>query len=69
MNKKKIIARTVFEQLVDLFSGFFLYLLIWTGAIMGLAAAEADLLGWLLFLSGIAYMYKQYKLAKGELDE
>ena len=42
MNKKKIIARTVFEQLVDLFSGFFLYLLIWAGAIMGLIAVEAD---------------------------
>ncbi len=64
MNKKKIIAETIFEQLVDLFAGFFLWLLIWTGAIMGLVESGNDFLAWLLLLSGIAVVYKEGRFIK-----
>ena len=63
MNKKKIIIKEIGKQLLDLFAGFFLWLLIWTGAIMGLVESGNSFLGFLLFLSGIAFVIKNGNFA------
>lgn len=59
MDEKKIIAKTIFEQLVNLFAGLFLYLLIWAGAVMALVNSGEMVLAILLTLSGFAWVYKE----------
>ncbi len=58
----------IFEKVVDLFSPFLLYLLIWTGAFMGLVESKNTFLAILLFLSGIAWAYKEWCDTKQNLN-
>lgn len=60
MNKAKITINQIFEMLIDLFANVFLWILIWAGAVISFANHDETFLGSLLFLSGVAWVYKDY---------
>lgn len=64
MNKPKIITKTIFEISIDMLSGIGLWFLIWGGAIIAWANEGELFLAVLLFLSGLAWAYKDIRRIK-----
>ena len=61
MNKAKTISKTFFEIFINMLAGVFLPLGIWVGAILALLDHEEFFLAVILFLSGLAYVYRDWK--------
>ena len=60
----KLIFKQIFDMLVDIHSGIFLWMLMWGGAVIAWADHGETFLSILLFLSGIAWVYKNRPINK-----
>ncbi len=67
--KKKSLTKDVFDMLIDMFSTIFLWLLIWTGAVIALIDHGDFVLAIFLVLSGFAWLYKDAKNYKKEVKK
>ena len=56
---RKKTSTMIFESLIDIFAGLFLWFLIWAGAVIAFLEAGEVVLGVLLFLSGLAWVYRE----------
>ncbi|KKN66994.1 hypothetical protein LCGC14_0465480 [marine sediment metagenome] len=61
MNKTKVTGKIIFEALIDVLSGVILWMLILIGAVIALIDHGEPALGFILFLCGIAWVYKEIK--------
>ena len=62
------IIKMIFDVMVDVFSGFVLYPLIWAASVISLIESGNKPLAILLLISGIAWVYKEIKLTKQDLE-
>ena len=63
----KTTIKSIFRSLVDVCANLFTKLLIWFAAILYLIESEHTSLGYLLFISGLAYIYNLIKNAREQI--